>query len=668
MEGEEDLCVLEIICKVPDKTIFIIILFLLPVSGLPQEVAIPDAISDVAEELAADESDPEAASIFAELLNELADDPVNINSKDESELSRLFFLSTFQVRSLASYTASTGMIVSPYEIANIPGFDRETATMMMPFITLSVKPTPSGAAFFRSTLLTNFSVRSSDIDTSSPGSPFRHLIKYKFISGTLSGGMTAEKDAGEKYFDANYSVPDFLSAHLTYSGTGLVRKFIIGDYGARFGLGTNINTGMRTGLSLTSPVNITARDEIKPYTSTDENNFFRGMAGQFQIKDLKLIVYHSSHKIDAAVSTSGPGMPFFIESLYKTGLHNSASSSSKKDAVNETSSGASFSYRFNNLNAGITYARHILSLPVYTAGNEPSDLFDFNGNMNSIISLYYTGLIKRMILAGEISGTERSDIAFVQSLSLRPADRLTINLLYSSYEPGYKAFHSNGPLSSSSGDNQKGLFGSFSIEAARHLFISAGCDIRRYPWIKYRCSAPSTGTKAEIRIKYVPPERLMAEIVYNKRLTVTDSGEGTAISRQTETTDRTIKCLVRYTLPEGLILTTRADLKIISPSESRGFLVMHDVNYRFRNIPVSAWFRHCIYNTDDWSSRIYTWENDLLYNFSIPALSGRGSRTYLVAGWKIRDGTELRIKYGITSGYNDTKELRELRVQVRSGF
>jgi len=31
--------------------------------------------------------------------------------------------------------------------------------------------------------------------------------------------------------------------------------------------------------------------------------------------------------------------------------------------------------------------------------------------------------------------------------------------------------------------------------------------------------------------------------------------------------------------------------------------------------------RYCIYNTDDWDSRIYLYENDLLYSFSIPAFS-----------------------------------------------
>ena len=45
----------------------------------------------------------------------------------------------------------------------------------------------------------------------------------------------------------------------------------------------------------------------------------------------------------------------------------------------------------------------------------------------------------------------------------------------------------------------KGFSGNFTFEAAKHLFISGGCDIQYFPWLKYRCSAPSRGMKKEIK-------------------------------------------------------------------------------------------------------------------------------------------------------------------------
>ena len=87
-----------------------------------------------------------------------------------------------------------------------------------------------------------------------------------------------------------------------------------------------------------------------------------------------------------------------------------------------------------------------------------------------------------------------------------------------------------------------------------------------------------------------------------------------------------------------------------------------------RSIPVSFWLRYAVFRTDDYDSRIYTWENDLLYTFSIPALYGSGSRFYIMAAWKITGRAELRFKYGILSDSNSPGEpgdTEEFRLQLK---
>src|SRR5664279_6545706 len=103
----------------------ILCLILVSSNGFSQETNLSERITSIAEELAADEDDPESVSVFIERLNELAENPVKINSASEDEISRLFFLSDFQVKALTDYAHSSGQIVSFYELANIPGFDRE---------------------------------------------------------------------------------------------------------------------------------------------------------------------------------------------------------------------------------------------------------------------------------------------------------------------------------------------------------------------------------------------------------------------------------------------------------------------------------------------------------------------------------------------------------------
>lgn len=121
------------------------------------------------------------------------------------------------------------------------------------------------------------------------------------------------------------------------------------------------------------------------------------------------------------------------------------------------------------------------------------------------------------------------------------------------------------------------------------------------------------------------------------------------IPEQNQTINKCLKVSVRYSMYDNLIFDARIDYNVADPFGSKGMLLFQEINYRFRQVPLTLWFRYCLFNTDDWNSRIYTYENDLLYSFSIPALSGEGSRSYIMLKWKINKHSEMRIKYSITS-------------------
>ena len=645
---------------------------LLDINAFCQERKLPELIINIAEELAADDSDPEAVSIYIDRLEELADNPVRLNSSGENEISRLFFLSDFQIKILLDYAHSSGRIISVYELANIPGFDKETAEMMIPFITLDSKPeTHSDSSRWRNTLLTNISFKSGNSDSTFLGSAWKILNKYKFQSGDFSGGFTVEKDPGEKLFIGAPPLPDFYSANIAYKGTGLIQRLIVGDYSARFGMGTNINTGIRTGLSLTTPGYLSSGDEITPYTSTDENNFFRGVAATLSVKNIGLSLFYSKNYSDATLGSSSDSPEGYIESFYLSGIHNTPLLLQKKDAVSDQAYGINFSYNFNNIRFGLTCSEDRFSLPINPSGNDPKDIFDFRGDKNGLYSVYYNSLINKLILYGELSTNELHKYAIVQGVSFRPSDRLTINILFRNYDPGYVSFHGKGPGSSSLTSNEQGLLENFTFEAARHLFISGGCDIQNFPWLKYRCSAPSRGMRRELRFRFLPTDKLTFDASYNYRFSMVDSTESMGIPEQKEIITKNLKCSVRFSLSGNLSLGTRIDYKYVDPSGSRGMLLLQDINYRFRHIPVNLMFRYCIFNTDSWDSRIYTFENDLLYSYSIPALSGEGSRSFLMVKWDIGKFAEMRVKYGITSLIEnriDVKESNEIKIQFKLMF
>jgi Helix-hairpin-helix motif len=637
-----------------------------------QSEKLSDNIIQIAEELAADDSDPEAVSTFIDRLEELSENPVKINSSSVNDLSRLFFLSDFQVKALADYSHTTGQIVSIYELAAIPGFDQQTVEMMIPFITLDHKNiNKPDSTRFHNSLITNFSFKPGQNDTISLGSCLRILSKYKFSSGGFSGGLTAEKDPGEKLISGTPPLPDFFSAHLAFNGNGVIKRIIIGDYSARYGLGTNINTGIRRGISLTSPGFMSASDEIKPYTSTEENKFFRGIAAEFSLKKLGFSLFFSKNKADATIDSTSGQPQNYIDNFYTAGIHNTPSLLHKKDAISEIAYGAALACNFDNLKLGFISSESRLSLPMAITVNDPGKIYDFTGSTNDIFTFYYSGFIRKILLYGEFSINNMTRLAIVQGISFRPSDRISFNFLYRSYNTGYTTFYGLGPGTGSKSANETGLLGNFTFEAAKHLFISGGYDIQHFPWIKYRCSSPSIGVRREIRMKYIPTGNLTLDASFTYHLSMTDSSDSRGIPDVKNTITKNIKISSRYSLPNSLILGTRIDFSLVTPSGSRGVLLFQEIIYTFKRVPVTLWARYCLFSTNDWDSRLYTYENDLLYGFSIPALYGEGSRSYIMVKWKTGDIAELRIKYAITSSVAAGKSFRnsdEIKMQFRIFF
>ena len=85
------------------RLIFISFIFFTPAVVFSQSEKLSVNIAAIAEELAADESDPGAVEVFTERLYELSEDPVMINSGDENDIIRLFFLTDFQIKALADH-------------------------------------------------------------------------------------------------------------------------------------------------------------------------------------------------------------------------------------------------------------------------------------------------------------------------------------------------------------------------------------------------------------------------------------------------------------------------------------------------------------------------------------------------------------------------------------
>ena len=69
-------------------------------------------------------------------------------------------------------------------------------------------------------------------------------------------------------------------------------------------------------------------------------------------------------------------------------------------------------------------------------------------------------------------------------------------------------------------------------------------------------------------------------------------------------------------------------------NESDGYLLLQDVRYKPLESKWSLTLRYALFETDTYDSRIYAYEPDVLYAFSVPAHYGSGQRYLLVLKYR----------------------------------
>ncbi len=104
-----------------------------------------------------------------------------------------------------------------------------------------------------------------------------------------------------------------------------------------------------------------------------------------------------------------------------------------------------------------------------------------------------------------------------------------------------------------------------------------------------------------------------------------------------------------------------------------------DIIYQFTKIPLKIIGRLAIFDTDGYQARIYAYENDVLYAFSIPGYFYKGKRYYLLMKYSLNKHTDMWFRISqwyytnkdvISSGLNEIQghTKTEVKFQIRYKF
>jgi len=80
-------------------------------------------------------------------------------------------------------------------------------------------------------------------------------------------------------------------------------------------------------------------------------------------------------------------------------------------------------------------------------------------------------------------------------------------------------------------------------------------------------------------------------------------------------------------------------------SNSGGVLYFQEVRYKPLGKPYSFAIRWSMFDTDSYDTRIYTYEQDMVGAFSLPAYSDRGDKYYVLIRYRLMKGLDVWLRY-----------------------
>lgn len=630
------------------------------------------------------------ANLLIEDLENLAENPININSTNQSELSRLYVLNDIQIKKLLNYIQEFGPAFSIFELNTIDGITPDLLIKIEPFIWFGQKEQKTikfadAIKYGRHQLLlrglgtvqkAKGYLPKEDGTTTYEGNPFRYYTRYRFEAGDrLSTGITAEKDPGEAFFTgSNKSGFDFYSGHLSFKINSKIEKFTIGDFIVRSGQGLVLWQGYTMGKSVNSIDILKTNQGIRPFTSVDENLYFRGFATTLKFGDARLNLFYSIKRDDGNVVSSDSTRTFFT-SLQTSGYHRTPNEIADKNAVKNGNAGAIFTWNFNHLKIGTTFSYQYFNMP-FIPKNQLYNQYRFRGSENLTGGIDYLFNKGKYQLFGEAAMSKSKGKAILQGAVAKLNDQLSFSMLFRHFDKNYHANWSNTFMEGSTANNETGIYFGTKILPVKFVSLSAYSDFYRSEWINFSTAGPSKGWDIFTQANFIFSRNFEFYIRYKDEEKEQKFILNEIYANLPEQVQK-IRLHIQIKPSETIVLKTRIEHAFYKAlKKERGIVLFQDFQYSPKQFPVNISTRILWFNTDSYDSRIYAYENDLLYTFSIPAFYGKGFRTYLNLNYKITEKLHLWFKVAntswtdrkiISSGFNEIQgnNKTELKFQLR---
>lgn len=689
---------------------------------IPRDL-IEQRIEAAAEQLGED-NDLDLTVLF-DILAGYYQDPIDLNRTDAQELSNLQLLNDAQIGALLAHIADNGRLLSIYELQAVDGWDVRTIQLVLPFVRVSGNEQRTAASFkeimkngsheviVRSVL--NVEERKGFMDRDNPigqeysdpdgealpdfsdaqvvdslrrnnrvylGSPVKLYARYRFrYRQNISFGITAEKDEGEEFFQGSQQNGfDFYSAHLFVRNIGPVKALALGDYQAQFGQGLTYWSGLAFGSKSAYTMNVKRNaGGLLPYASVNENLFLRGIGATIGLgKKFDITAFYSQRKLDANVDSIADGdnsagdVGIIFSSFQEDGFHRTNNELQKKDALDARTIGGHLHFRHKALSIGATLANVSFGTEL-VRNTRPYNQFEFQGSQNTTMGIDASWLWRNVSVFGEVARSSSGGVAFNVG-SLLALDRtVSLALVYRNYQRDFHGLVSTGFAEGTNPWNEEGFYAGIEVRPTRQWALNAYFDRFRFPWLRFLVNSPSDGYDALVQLTWKPSKTVELYARYRHQDRARNTSEDVeGIDFIVNAVQENYRFNASYRVSESISLRTRAEAINFTRGNDplkHGLLVYQDLVHRPLRSTFEYTLRVALFDTDNYDSRVYAYENDIIGLFSIPPYYGRGMRWYAMVRANPMKRVDVWVRYGAWLYNNQevySSGLQEIHGSVRS--
>mgnify|MGYP003300955929 FL=1 len=567
-------------------------------------------------------------------LYSLHESPINLNATTEEELSQLPFLSPQQIDELLAY-ADKHPFASLYELRLIHSLADYDIRNLLPFVRIGSAEKEKMYArevfhYAQHELLARVDAR--NIESFEGMDPMYGQLRYRFdYKRRVVFGLQLRRPAGSKASELQYN------AYVQLKDIGPMHTIVAGSFQASFGQGLVLAPVFRTGKSSYVQSVGMANNGLRYYSSADGEGL-QGAGGTYRH------IFNAHTRLDVSALYS-------IKKANDSTLHHLV--------------GANMTLRHRKVEVQLTAIENIWSDSIRPYRNSAYNQHYFRGTRQAVMGASVRYNHGWFDLFGEVATAQnydRSTLHPTPSTSsprwgfggiigsrFYPTDGVALTALYRYYSPYFdNALGYAFSESSRIGDENGGYIG-FDVSRWKGVRWSGYADIFSFSGPKYGIPQyPTIGYDAMTEIRFNIPHHTSniphhtSNITF--RLRARDKGDLAIYSTR-----------LQYDWQQGAwSLRTTGEANLTS---SYGYTVYQDLAYDFaqsglsvrgKALPLSLRLRVQWFDARKWDNRIYTYEHDVLYAFSIPAVYGLGGRAYLCLRWQAMENLALYLRVSET--------------------